>query len=132
MKDYKDIKTFEDACKIEGLDPNKVIPYFSCLPEQDRASAEAHTKLVIIVRAANKLANDGEEWKADFSDHNQWKYEPWFEEHTKEGGSSGFRYHGFDNWIALSGVGSRLCFISREVCEYIAEQFIELYNQYLG
>ncbi|WP_407266867.1 hypothetical protein [Tenacibaculum maritimum] len=58
MKNFRDLKTFEDACKVEKLDPKTVIPDFSCYPEVDRKSMEAHAKLVIIVRAANRLAND--------------------------------------------------------------------------
>ncbi len=33
---YTDIKTFEDACIKENLDPNTVIPDFSLFPENDR------------------------------------------------------------------------------------------------
>jgi hypothetical protein len=38
----------------------------------------AHAKLVIIARAANRLANKGKVWKPNFADHNQYKYTPWF------------------------------------------------------
>lgn len=127
MKNYQDLKTFEEACKIEGLDPEKVIPDFSCYPEKDRDSMIAHSKLVIIVRAANRLANDGKEWIPDFTNSNEWKYEPWFD---LSEGSSGFRYLDYGYRGTGSSVGSRLCFISREVCEYITEQFIELYKEY--
>ncbi|WP_438423094.1 hypothetical protein [Aquimarina macrocephali] len=127
MKNYQNLKTFEEACKVEGLDPEKVIPDFSCYPEKDRASMIAHSKLVIIVRAANRLANDGKEWIPDFTNSDEWKYEPWFD---LEEGSSGFRCDGYADWAAGSDVGSRLCFISREVCKYIANQFIETYKEY--
>ena len=127
MKNYTDLKTFEDACKAEGLDPKKVLPDFTCYPEQDQKALEAHAKLVIIVRAANKLANDGETWTPDFSNWNQNKYEPWFD---LEKGSSCLRYYDYDYWCAFTYVGSRLCFISREVCEYVANQFIDLYKDY--
>jgi len=125
MKNLNQLKTFEGACKVEGLDPKKVIPNFSCYPAQDRKSMIAHAKLVIIVRAANRLANNGELWVPDFDD-NKWKYEIWF---TK--GSSGFRFLGHDLWRAASVVGSRLCFISSDVARYVGEKFIKLYNEYL-
>ncbi len=125
MKNYKDLKTFEDACKVEGLDPKKVIPDFSCYPEKYRESMIAHSKLVIIVGAANRLANDGDEWIPDFTNSYENKYEPWF--YLKEG-SSGFRYGDYVYGNSYSYVGSRLCFISKEVCEYVANQFIELYK----
>jgi hypothetical protein len=131
----KKLKTFEDACKVEGLDPKKVIPDFSCYPEQDRKAMVAHAKLVIVVRAANRLANGGKEWKADFSDHSQWKYEAWFYKEEKKSGKkkvgpSGFRFGDCDHWCSFSSVGSRLCSISRAACEYVAKQFIDLYRDY--
>ncbi|XKX06290.1 hypothetical protein R8G61_02930 [Tenacibaculum maritimum] len=128
MKKYTDLKTFEDACKVLGLDSNKVIPDFSCYPEKDRVSMIAHVKLVIIVRAANQLANDGKEWIPDFTNFDERKYEAWFD--LEDNGSSGFRYNAYGIWITYSGVGSRLCFISREVCEFVANQFIEIYKEY--
>ncbi|TSE05232.1 hypothetical protein FOF46_23500 [Aquimarina algiphila] len=82
---------------------------------------------MIIVRAANRLANDGKEWMPDFSNYNETKYEAWFD---LEEGSSGFRYDVFGVWATYSLVGSRLCFISRQVCEYVANEFIELYKEY--
>lgn len=130
MKDYTDLKTFEEACKVLGLDSKKVIPDFTCYPEQDQKSMIAHSKLVIIVRAANQLANDGKEWIPDFSNWDETKYEIWFD---YDKGSSGFRCHDYAHWhtSSYSGVGSRLCFISREVAKYIGNQFIDLYNEYL-
>ena len=127
MKKLAQLKTFEDACKVEGLDPKKVIPDFSCYPEQDRKAMEAHAKLVIIARAANRLANKGKEWKPDWNNFNQYKYHSWFD---MEGGSSGFRFDDCDYWLSTSGVGSRLCFISSEVGEHVAEHFIDLYRDY--
>ena len=122
------LNTFEDACKVEGLDPEKVLPDFSSYPEKDRNSMIAHAKLVIIVRAANRLANEGKEWKPDFNNRDQYKYEIWW---YKEKGSAGFRYYGCDAWHTASTVGSRLCFISRKVAEYVAKAFVKLYNEYL-
>jgi hypothetical protein len=124
---YTDLKTFEDACKVLSLDPEKVVPDFSCYPEQDRKALEAHAKLVIVTRAANKLANDGNEWAPNW-DNGQWdKWHPWF---YLNGGPSGFRFYGSDGWNAVSDVGSRLCFLSEEVSDYIAQQFIDLYRDY--
>jgi hypothetical protein len=126
MEKLKQLKTFESACKIEGLDPKGVVPDFSGFPKKDRKSMIAHSKLVIIVRAANRLANGGKEWKPDFDNTNQIKYEPWFIK-----GSSGFRFNVLDFWASYSYVGSRLCFISREVAEYTAKKFVKIYNEYL-
>ncbi len=127
LMELTQLKTFEDACKIEQLDPKTVIPDFSCYPEQDRKSMIAHAKLVIIVRAANRIANGGEQWVPDFNDRDQRKYEAWFEMR----GSSGFRFGDRGRWHSDSHVGSRLCFISSEVTQYVATTFIKLYNEYL-
>lgn len=124
------IKTFEEACKALELDPEKVIPTFEFYPEQDRKAMISHAKLVIIARAANKIENDGKEWIADYNDSSQIKYEPWFITTKNEDGSSGFRYHGCGIWCTGTGVGSRLCFISGELCKYIATTFIDLYKEY--
>jgi hypothetical protein len=124
---YTDLKTFEDACKVLSLDPEKVVPDFSCYPEQDRKALEAHAKLVLVARAANKLANDGDEWAPDWN-NGQWdKWHPWFD---LDGGSPGFRFNDSVHWASGSAVGSRLCFISEEVTDYIAQQFIDLYRDY--
>jgi len=122
------LKTFADACKVEKLDPKKVLPTFAGYPAKDRKAMIAHAKLVIIIRAANRLANGGKQWKADFSNHDQWKYVPWF--HHPKGGSSGFRFNGDGGWGSISHVGSRLCCISSEVARYVGETFLDLYNEY--
>jgi hypothetical protein len=126
MENLRQLKTFEDACKVEGLDAEKVIPDFSCYPEKNRKAMVAHAKLVIIAQAANKLENEGNEWIPDWNDFDQYKYYPWFE----MGGSSGFRFVGYDHWFSHSTVGSRLCFISRNVATYIGETFVDLYKEY--
>ena len=125
---YTELKTFEQACKIEGLDPKKVVPAFTGFPKKDRASMIAHAKLVIIVRAANRLANNGKEWKPDLDNADQWKYEIWW---YKERGSAGFRFDVCGGWVSASHVGSRLCFTSYEVAEAVAKAFVKLYNEYL-
>ncbi|HMG93209.1 MAG TPA: hypothetical protein VK589_24300 [Chryseolinea sp.] len=126
MKKIEELKTFEDACTVLKLNAKKVLPDFSCYPKQDHAAMQAHAKLVIIARAANRLANKGKEWKPNWGNSSQWKYYPWFEMN----GSSGFRFSGGDGWASTSNVGSRLCVISREVAVYIGKQFEDLYKDY--
>lgn len=126
MKHYTDLKTFEDACNVLGLDTKTVIPDFSPFPPTDHAAMIAHAKLVIIARAANQIANGGKEWKSNWGGDNNWKYYPLFE----VGGSSGFRFSVCAYWFSDSGVGSRLCFISRDVAEYTGKQFIDMYKDY--
>lgn len=119
---YTDIKTFEDACIKENLDPNTVIPDFSLFPENDRQAMIAHAKLIIIAKAING------DWVPDWTDSNQWKYFPWFEMGSSSG--VGFSCGGCDNWLTLSLVGSRLCFENREKAKYVGTQFQELYKSY--
>lgn len=124
---YTDLKTFEDACKVLDLDAEKVTPDFSSFPENDQKAMLAHAQLIIIAKAANKLANKGKEWTPDW-DNNKWdKWHPWF---WMDGGSSGFRFNGSDDRRSCSYVGSRLCFISEKVSDYIANQFLDLFRDY--
>ena len=128
MKKYTEIKTFEDACEFLNLNPKEVIPSFLNYPKNDRKSMIAHSKLVIIIKAANKLANNGKEWKPNFNNTTELKYEPWFNM-----GSSGrpFEFVDYGHWHTYSTVGSRLCFKNRAVLKYIVNTFIELYKTYL-
>ena len=119
------LKTFQDACKVEGLDAKKARPDFSGYPAKDRKAMIAHAKLVIIAKAANRIANGGKPWKPDFS-NSDYKYWPWF---YMDKGSSGFRFTDGANWTSHSSVGSRLCYISREVCEYVATTFLKEYRE---
>ncbi len=127
MKNLSELKTFEGACKVEKLDPKKVIPDFKAYPVKDRKAMIAHTKLVIIAKAANRIANNGKTWKPDWNNGKWDKFYPWF---WMDGGSSGFRYHVCDYQRSVSYVGSRLCFVSREAAEYVGKQFIKLYKEY--
>jgi len=120
------LTTFEDACEVLRLDPKKVVPDFAGYPKQDQKALVAHAKLVIIARAANKIANKGKEWKPNWNKYTQNKYYPWFE----MGGSSGFRFDVCDYWYSLSAVGSRLCFVSYEVADHVGKTFEGLYKDY--
>ena len=119
---YTDIKTFEDACQTQNLNPLTVIPDFSLFPEKDKNAMIAHAKLIIIANAING------EWVPDWKDWDQYKYYPWFEMGSPAG--VGFSYGGCDRWRAVSRVGSRLCFESREKAKYVGTQFQELYKAY--
>jgi hypothetical protein len=72
----------------------------SQVSEERSTGNDSHAKLVIIARAANMIVNDGKEWKPDWTNHDQWKYYPWF---YHDGGSSGFRFDGCDIWGSLFG-----------------------------
>ena len=115
------IKTFEDACAAIGI--STAVPDLSALPAADNKSMTAFYKLRIIAQALN------EGWQPNWSDSNEWKWMPWFDE--KEPGS-GLSFVVADDWATVTIVGSRLCFKSRKLCEYAADQFADLYLDYIN
>jgi hypothetical protein len=119
------IRTFADACKELGLDPEN-LPIVEHLPEKDRTSIIAYYKLIIITHALN------EGWEPDVSDHSQYKYWNWFysaRDRIAEGYyETGIGYSPFPVYTNL---GSRLCFKKRELAVYASSQFKDLYFEYL-
>lgn len=118
--DYKTIRSFEDACKKEGVDPKK-LPDVSMIPEEFGKPIIAAYKLMIVFKAIN----DG--WKADWGNGDQYKYYPWFEV-LSSGFGFGNSYCTYD--YSHASVGSRLCTDSQEKALYIAEQFKALYEDF--
>lgn len=120
------VKSFEDACKHLGLNPND-LPVVYMLPEKDRKSIIAFYKLTIIIRALN------EGWEPDWSNWNEWKYYNWFYvEKGEDQRSSGFRYGDTNYSYTFTYTGSRLCCGTYADAEYIGKQFEDLYNDYFG
>lgn len=106
------VKTFEDACIVLGLQPTEITCAY------DSADDQAYKKLKAIISALN------EGWKPDWNNTNQPKYYPWFEL------QGGFRLHYVAYDCTYSSVGSRLCFKSRELAQYAATQFADLYKDF--
>lgn len=115
------VKTFEDACEVLGIDGDIITGSISDALADDADSITAYAKLIIIARALNQR------WKPDWSDGSQYKYIPWF----KHKSGFGLSYDGCGDWDTYTYVGSRLCFKSRALAEYAATQFADLYNDYL-
>jgi hypothetical protein len=117
------VKTFEAACKKLGIDPKKAVP---ALPDNPHNKALiALAKLFIIIQ----VINDG--WKPDWNNNDEYKYYPWFDMEKTKSNPSGFSLDGVYDYYAASGVGSRLCFKSRDLAEYTVKQFIDLYKDYM-
>ena len=115
------IKTFKDVCADQGKNPKDyILPAGS---DQEEIAAMALKKVRLIARALN------EEWKADFSNHNQNKYYPWFKRSSSAGG---FVCDDFDTWSTFTVVGPRLAFRSSELAVYAGQQFPEIYNEFLN
>jgi hypothetical protein len=119
----KKVKTFEDACKVLGLNPEH-LPVVENLPEKDRKSIVAYYKLIIITRALN------EGWEPDWLDYNQRKYWPWF---SYGGAAAGFAfaYTSYAASYTTAIIGSRLCFKTRELAKFAGTQFRDLYFECL-
>lgn len=115
---YTDIKTFEDACKHQNIDPNN-LPNVSALAPGMQKFILANYKLAIIAQALNNNK------KADWSNWDEYKFTPWFE---IEKTGAGFSFSLFAYWCAHTVVGSRLTFRSREIALYAGKQFEDLYK----
>ena len=124
--DYKTIKSFEDACKKEGINPEK-IPDVSMLPEEMQKALISVYKLFVVFKA---IKNG---WEPDWTNWDQYKYFPWFEVNASEEVPSGFGFSASDFVYSLSvtTLGSRLCIDTREKALYIASQFEDLYKDFL-
>ena len=119
--DYKTIKTFEDACKKENVNP-KDLPIVDHLLPEFRKPTIAVYKLFIIFKAINNG------WEADYTNGNQYKYFPWS---IVLSSGVGFDYSYYDFGAAATSVGVRLCTNTPEKALYIAEQFKEIRADYL-
>ena len=109
------VKTFEDACEIASVTAERIYN------ESDTQDEIAYKKLKFIIRVIN------EGWKPDWNNTSQRKWYPWFRLSSGFGfGGSDFIYDGAD-----TSVGSRLCFETEEKSEYVAKQFIDLYETFL-
>ena len=83
----------------------------------------AYNRLCTIAQAWNKA--DG--FEPDFSNTSQYKYFPWF---VYDNGAAGFVYASTNvaATSAAAGIGSRLCFKTRERAMQFGKQFIDLWN----
>ena len=129
-EDYEEItdrvKTYEDACKVLGVEP---INEQNAKAQGFRSDEIARRKLETIAAALN------EGWKPDWNNTDQYKYYPYFyiQENTKGKGYAGLScantYYTATNTNA--SIGSRLCFYASRLARYAGNQFTDLYEQIL-
>lgn len=117
---YKEIKSYEDACKALGLKPtsDEVFNVFG----QDAKTMAAYHKLAVITRAIN------EGWQPDWSNRREEKYEPYM--YTN---NAGLAFAGTDAAPSSTGtsIGSRLCFRDYERAAFAVKTFGDtLYKDY--
>ena len=114
--DYKTIKTYDDAVEARPVDDDDIIY------ETDSPHIVAYKKICHII----KTINNG--WTPDWSNNNQYKYNPYFKVSPSGSGFSDSAC-GYD--YSFTCVGSRLLTDSSEKALYMANQFQDLYVQYL-
>lgn len=128
-EDYEEItdrvKTYEDACKVLGVEP---INEQNAKAQGFRSDEIARRKLETIAAALN------EGWKPDWNNTDQYKYYPYFyiQENAKGAyaGLSCADAHNAATYMYAS-IGSRLCFYASRLARYAGNQFTDLYEQIL-
>lgn len=129
-EDYEEItdrvKTYEDACKVLGVEP---INEQNAKAQGFRSDEIARRKLETIAAALN------EGWKPDWNNTDQYKYYPYFyiQENAKGKGSAGLSCASASYAAAPTAakIGSRLCFYASRLARYASNQFTDLYEQIL-
>lgn len=123
--DIKDkIKTFDDICKIAGINPELLFKQTSELEYlQDTINGIiAFEKLLII----NQVLNQG--WRPDWNNRTQYKWYPYFDL-----SSGGFSF--VDAYCrygrTYAGVGSRLCYKTKNDAEFAGKLFIDIYRTFM-
>lgn len=110
------VKTYEDACRINGETPVD--------DEQMKASGFTDDEIALRkLKSITKALNQGQ--TLSWEDGDQKKWFPWFSVSP-----SGFSCDDtlFDFSHPLAGIASRLCFVSSELASYAGKQFIDLYK----
>lgn len=128
-EDYEEItdrvKTYEDACKVLGVEP---INEQNAKAQGFRSDEIARRKLETIAAALN------EGWKPDWNNTDQYKYYPYFYiQENANGASAGLSDANTINAATSTsaGIGSRLCFYASRLARYAGNQFTDLYEQIL-
>lgn len=116
----KRVKTYADACAVLGIEPINEEVFTKLGFTKDEI---AYRKLKTVIEALN------EGWRPDWSNRSEYKYWNWFVYSTS---SAGFGCAGTSHapTNANTGVGSRLCFKTRELAAYAGRQFEDLYNDF--
>jgi hypothetical protein len=107
------VKTFDDVLSIAGTTMEQLIN------PSDSPDEAAYKKVKLIA----KVLNEG--WQPKWEDSDEYKYYPWFDLSS----GSGLAFLGYDHYSSYSGVGSRLCFKTRELAKYAGTQFVDIYTE---
>lgn len=119
----KRVKTYADACAVLGIEPMNETVLAKLGFTKDEI---AYRKLKTIAEALN------EGWRPDWANSNENKYWPWFVYNTAHAGfSCAAANSSYAASGTVAGVGSRLCYKTRELAAYAGRQFEGLYNDFL-
>ena len=118
------VKTFEDALAL--ADEKTREEYLKSVEGYNTPDEIAYKKLKLIT----KVVNEG--WVADYTDPLQRKYYLWGG-NLYYGANAGllYAYCYSSSGVASVSIGSRLNFKSSEIAEYVGDQFLDLWNEYL-
>ena len=108
------VQTYEDALEVlrrDHFDENNLYP-----------REIARRKLEIIIEALN------EGWKPNLSNHQEYKWYCYF---SRPASGLWFSYSNYSRTSAYAAIGVRLCLKSKELADYIGEQFKDLYEEML-
>lgn len=121
LKNVQDrIKSIDDAVQELGEDDPEVQELFK-LQEAGITSHVLYTQMLVVI---TKALNEG--WTPDWSSCMD-KWFIWFNMSSSSAGR--FSFFNSANQYSYSDCGSRLCFKSRELAEYAAKQFLQVYKK---
>ncbi len=131
------VKTFNDVCTALGTSEaafNEWLAKMGLVIPAEQSDEDApmvkHIKAAIAtikLRMIAQVLNEG--WAPDWSDYDKYKYTPYFEANED---NTGLVFIVVDDWCASTDVGSRLCFVSRDIAKYAATQFADIYADFLN
>ena len=118
------IRVIDDAVKELGDDDVEVIQYLK-LEAAGINGHILHTQMMCVI---TKALNEG--WVPDWHNGNWDKWFNWFNMSSSSSGRFSFVYSD-DRLRSISDCGSRLCFKSKDLAQYAAKQFIDIYEKAL-
>lgn len=119
------IKNWEDAANIAGIDPIRSLPFTGSNLSSRQKAANAFFKLDVIAEVLR------EGIVLDWANDNQQKWYSWFNNYSTGAGFS-FGASGFGWSYARAGGGARLCVDTQEKAKYFATQFLDIFNEFLN
>lgn len=114
MNFKKEINSYEDLCKILGIDP-ELKPDVSAYDDEDKAAAVSMFRLWKASKASWKF----EKKVIDWNNPNQRKWSNYARLDDAAGSGSGFSFDASHFDDAYSYVSSRLTFPSKEIAEHV-------------